>query len=143
MIALLLACKAPPPASMFSPIPERLPPEFPGLEPAPDECPRATAYIPGGPRPDCRGQLLSDVRAVELYEDSQMLEWWRTDAGICWQGRAVDRAICQDEIDRLRAELDAYRRESRGLRATVIAAGVVGVLFGGAVAVGVAQGYGL
>ena len=121
-----------------------LPDLAPIPEPQPDECPGASAYIPGELAPltdeegraSCRGILLSQDAALRAYRAAELRDWYRARAELCTTYRTADRAHAERAVAALRGDTLALRREAAALRVAVPAAALVGLVVG--VLVGVA-----
>lgn len=140
-LALILAAcahKSPPPSVFPVEPPPLEPPELAQVDPAPDELPAVVAYVPGERAPftdsaclvQARGVVLPESKAVELYQAAELGDWWEERARICMEGRATDRAYCDQVAGRQRQELEYATREARWVRWAIPAAVTVGIFLG-------------
>ena len=141
LLCLSLGCStAHQPVSLFSSDPPPLtaptPPDL-GEAPASD-CLEAMPYHPGK-APDCTGVVLGTQQALELDWLGTEADYWRERATEGRRGRMGDRAFAEGRYQLSEQEREALLQENRWLRAQPIVALLLGVLLGGAVAVGAAR----
>lgn len=139
-LLVLAACapKGPPPSIFAGDPPTMAPPEVATVEPAQDEAPAVAPYLPGQRPPyvseaclvTSRGLVVPESKAVELYQAAELGAWWEDRAMLCREGRAIDRAYCDQVARRQAQDLDAARADARWLRWAVPAAMVAGVILG-------------
>ena len=141
VVILAMGCattRAPQPLFSADPPPLTAPtPPDLGEAPASD-CPEAMPYSPAK-APDCTGVVLGTQQALELDWLGTEADYWRERATEGRRGRMGDRAFAEGRYQLSEQEREALLQENRWLRAQPIVALLLGVLLGGAVAVGAAR----